>query len=435
MPANTDTENELSIRFAQSPIKRPTCRSLWRLSCTLCRTDILIFTTCPLIPLKMNSFGPADVLSRKPENLAVYTNPQHELYLHRSEPPTPGPGQCLVHVRATGICGSDLHFWKKGNIGDMVVTGENGLGHESAGIVIAVGPGVTRFRSGDRVAIECGIPCMKAWCYYCRTGSYNACPDVVFCSTPPYHGTLARYHTHPEEWLHKIPDNMTYEEGSLVEPLSVALAGIDRANIRLGDPLVICGAGPIGIVTLLAANAAGANPIAITDINESRLALAKKLVPRVKPITITADKQPIEAAVDVKRALGGEARVVMECTGVESSVVTGIYVSFYPVDAAPTITDAKSCQTCRFGGMVFVIGCGKDFQTMPFMHMSTKEIDLRFQYRYHDTYPKAIGLVSSGVIDVKPLVTHRFSLEEGEEAFRTASDPKALVLKVQILDD
>ncbi|EXL60722.1 L-iditol 2-dehydrogenase [Fusarium oxysporum f. sp. radicis-lycopersici 26381] len=357
-----------------------------------------------------------DILSRKPENVAVYTNPEHELYLHRSEAPKPGPGACLVHVRATGICGSDVHFWKKGGIGDMKVVGANGLGHESAGVIVAVGSGVTRFQVGDRVAIECGIPCMKATCFYCRTGQYNACPDVVFYSTPPYHGTLARYHVHPEEWLHKIPDSMTYEEGSLVEPLAVALAGIERSNLRLGDPLVICGAGPIGITTLLAASAAGANPIAITDINERRLAFAKKLVPRVQTVAILPGKQPQEAAADVKKALGQEARVVVECTGVESSVATGIY-------------------SCRFGGLVFVIGCGKDFQTLPFMHLSTKEIDLRFQYRYHDIYPRAIGLVASGVIDVKPLVTHRFSLEESEDAFNTASDPTAMAVKVQILDE
>ncbi|KAI0427560.1 L-arabinitol 4-dehydrogenase [Xylaria sp. FL1042] len=357
-----------------------------------------------------------EVLTRKPENIAVLTNPDHELYIQHSERPTPGPGECLVHVRATGICGSDVHFWKHGHIGDMVVRGENGLGHESAGVILATGPGVTRFRPGDRVAIECGVPCMKPSCFSCRTGQYNACPDVVFYSTPPYHGTLRRYHVHPEDWLHKIPDTMTYEEGSLLEPLSVALAGIDRSMLRLGDPMVICGAGPIGIVTLLAANAAGANPIVITDINETRLELAKRLVPRVRPLLITPEKSSKEVAGDVIELLGQEAKLVIECTGVESSVVTGIY-------------------SCRFGGMVFVIGCGKDFATLPFMYMSAKEIDLRFQYRYHDTYPKAIGLVESGVIDVKPLVTHRFSLEDGKMAFQTASDPKAMALKVQIIDE
>lgn len=374
------------------------------------------------------------IADRNPENVAVYTNPSHELYLHRSEIPIPKEGQCLVHVRATGICGSDVHLWKHGHIGDMRVTGPNGLGHESAGIVIAIGPGVKTLKVGDRVAIECGIPCMKATCYYCRNGRYNACPDVVFWSTPPYHGTLTRYHIHPEEWLHKIPDSMSYEQGSLLEPLSVALAGIERSNLRLGDPLLICGAGPIGITSLSAASAAGANPIVITDINPSRLRAAKELVPRVKTVHASPGKEPAEAAIEIKAAMGGEARLVLECTGVQPSVQTGIYVSNLLHESQSHRTDLAGKST-MFGGTVFIIGCGKDFQELPFMHLSTREIDLRFQYRYHDTYPRAIGLVASGVIDVTPLVTHRFTLEQGLEAFKAATDPAAMALKVQILDE
>lgn len=268
-----------------------------------------------------------DILTRKPENVAVYTNPEHDLYLHRSEAPAPGDGECLVHVRATGICGSDIHLWKQGHVGDLIVTGPNGLGHESAGVVIAVGKKVTRFQVGDRVAIECGIPYMKATCYFCRIGCYNACPDVVFWSTPPYHGTIVRYHVHPQEWLYKIPDHMSYEDGSLLEPLSVALAAVERSNLRLGDPLLICGAGPIGIVSLLAADAAGANPVVITDTIEARLEYAKKILPRVQTVRIMLDKSAKENADIVKEVLGQEAKIVLECTGQESSISTAIYVS------------------------------------------------------------------------------------------------------------
>lgn len=168
---------------------------------------------------------------------------------------------------------------------------------------------------------------MKATCCFCRTGQYNACPDVVFFSTPPYHGTLARYHLHPEEWLHPLPDNLSFEEGSLLEPLSVALAGIDRSQIRLGDPLVICGAGPIGIVTLLAANAAGANPITVVDLDANRLEVARSLVPRIQTVKVSIGEAPKDIAQRVKSALGCEAKLVLECTGVESSVQSAIYVS------------------------------------------------------------------------------------------------------------
>ncbi|KAF2717664.1 GroES-like protein [Polychaeton citri CBS 116435] len=358
----------------------------------------------------------APVTERKPKNIAVHTNPEHSLHLVKSDIPKPGPDDCLIHVRATGICGSDVHFWKHGHIGDMVVCGENGLGHESAGSVVAVGSNVTKFKPGDRVALECGVPCSKPSCEPCRTGRYNACPDVVFFSTPPHHGTLRRYHVHPEAWLHRIPDDMTFEEGSLLEPLSVALAGIDRSNLRLGDPILICGAGPIGLVSLLAAHAAGAAPIVITDIDETRLNRAREYVPRVRTILIGKEDTAKTAADRVISTLGCKAKLVIECTGVESSIHTGIYAS-------------------AFGGAVFIIGVGKDFQSIPFMYLSANEIDLRFQYRYHDTYPKAISLVSEGLIPLKPLVTHRYSLEEGLEAFATASNPAARAIKVQILDD
>lgn len=180
---------------------------------------------------------------------------------------------------------------------------------------------------GDRVALECGIPCSKPTCYHCRTGKYNACPDVVFFSTPPYHGTLRRYHVHPEAWLHHLPNSLSYEEGSLLEPLSVALAGIDRSNLRLGDPLVICGAGPIGLVSLLAAHAAGAAPIVITDMDANRLAKAKELVPRVRTVRVERGDDPKSVGKKMVDALGSEARLVLECTGVESSIHAGIYVS------------------------------------------------------------------------------------------------------------
>lgn len=171
------------------------------------------------------------------------------------------------------------------------------------------------------------MPCSKATCYFCRTGQYNACPEVVFFSTPPYHGTLRRYHVHPEAWLHAIPDTMSYEEGALLEPLSVALAGIDRSGVRLGDPLVIGGAGPIGLICLLAAHAAGAAPIVITDIDENRLAVAKKLLPRVRTVKVYPNDEPKALSAKITNALGSEAKLVLECTGVESSIHACIYVS------------------------------------------------------------------------------------------------------------
>jgi L-iditol 2-dehydrogenase len=216
--------------------------------------------------------------------------------------------------------------------------------------------------------------------------------------------------------------------------LSVALAGIDRSNLRLGDPLVICGAGPIGLVSLLAANAAGAAPIVVTDIDESRLARAKGFVPRVRIVKVEMSQDAKMLGKRIVDELGCEAHLVLECTGVESSINAGIYVGL-PYPSFHTCFMLTTLQASRFGGTVFVIGVGKDFQNIPFMHLSSREIDLRFQYRYHDTYPKAISIVKEGLVNLKPLVTHRFKLEDGVEAFKAASTPAAKAIKVQILDD
>ena len=180
---------------------------------------------------------------------------------------------------------------------------------------------------GDCVALENGIPCSKPTCTACRTGQYHGCPTMTFFSSPPVDGTLRRYHSHPAAWLHKLPDSMSFEEGAMLEPLSVALAGIERAGLRLGDPLVICGAGPIGLVSLLAAHAAGAAPIVITDLDASRLEMAKRLVPRVRTVQVERGVEPEVLAEEIKRALGREAGLVLECTGVESSIHSAIYVS------------------------------------------------------------------------------------------------------------
>ncbi|KAI6126404.1 chaperonin 10-like protein [Pisolithus croceorrhizus] len=359
--------------------------------------------------------GPNEKPSRD-ANIAAFYNPNHEIHLVEKPRPKPGPGQVLIHVRATGICGSDVHFWKEGRIGDsMIVTDECGSGHESAGEVVELGEGVTAWKVGDRVAIEAGVPCSKPSCNYCRTGRYNACPDVVFFSTPPFHGTLTRWHLHPVEWLHRLPDSVSFEEGALCEPLAVALAGIDRCGLRLGDPTLVCGAGPIGLVSLLAARAAGAEPIVITDILQSRLDFAKKLVPGVRTVLIGRGSTPKESAEEIKAAAEGPLKFAIECTGIESSIHTAI------------------C-SMQFGGKVFIIGVGKDHQMFPFMQLSANEIDVSFQYRYANQYPRAVRLVAGGLIDLKPLVTHRFRLEEAVEAFHVAADPAQGAIKVQIHD-
>ncbi|RLM00255.1 hypothetical protein CFD26_108242 [Aspergillus turcosus] len=361
-------------------------------------------------------------------NIGVYTNPNHDLWIAESRPTLEDvksgnglkPGEVTIEVRSTGICGSDVHFWHAGCIGPMIVEGDHILGHESAGQVIAVAPDVTTLKPGDRVAIEPNIPCHA--CEPCLTGRYNGCLNVAFLSTPPVDGLLRRYVNHPAVWCHKIGD-MSFEDGALLEPLSVSLAAIERSGLRLGDPCLITGAGPIGLITLLSAKAAGATPLVITDIDEGRLAFAKSLVPEVRTYKVqfglSAEEQA-NAIINVfndGQGSGPDAlrpRLALECTGVESSVASAIW-------------------SVKFGGKVFVIGVGKNEMTIPFMRLSTQEIDLQYQYRYCNTWPRAIRLVQNGVINMRRLVTHRFAIEDALKAFETAANPKTGAIKVQIM--
>jgi L-iditol 2-dehydrogenase len=292
----------------------------------------------------------------------------------------------------------------------MIVTDTHILGHESAGVVLAVHPSVESLKVGDRVAIEPNIICGE--CEPCLTGRYNGCDKVLFLSTPPVPGLLRRYVNHPAAWCHKIGD-MSFEDGACLEPLSVSLAAMQRSGISLGDPVLICGAGPIGLISLLCAQAAGACPLVITDIDEGRLAFAKELVPSVTTFKVER-VTPEESAKAIVAAFGGiEPQVALECTGVESSIAAAIWA-------------------VKFGGKVFVIGVGKNEISLPFMRCSVREVDLQFQYRYCNTWPRAIRLVQSGIINLKKLVTHRFELEDAIKAFETAANPKTGAIKVQI---
>jgi L-iditol 2-dehydrogenase len=293
----------------------------------------------------------------------------------------------------------------------MIVEDTHILGHESAGVVVAKHTSVTSHEIGDRVAVEPNIICGE--CEPCLTGKYNGCVQVEFRSTPPIPGLLRRYVNHPAVWCHKIGD-MSFEDGALLEPLSVALAGMMRANISLGDGVLICGAGPIGLVTLACVKAAGAEPIVITDIDEGRLKFAKEFCPSVRTMKVEmGDSAEQFAEKAVKLADGVEPAVCMECTGVETSISGAIHAA-------------------KFGGKVFVIGVGRPEIKIPFMRLSTREVDLQFQYRYANTWPRAIRLLRGGVIDLSKLVTHRFKLEEAVDAFKVAADPKQGGIKVMI---
>jgi L-iditol 2-dehydrogenase len=254
---------------------------------------------------------------------------------------------------------SDVHFWHTGRIGNLEVQSPHCLGHEGSGEVVWTGSEVYHLKPGDRVAIEPGVPCGD--CFECSSGHYNLCLDVKFSGVPPHTGSMRRYHVHHAGYLHKMPKNLSYADGALLEPLSVALRGFERGPLKLGDAGVVFGAGPIGLITLAVAKAAGACPLVITDLDRGRLDFAEKFVPGAVGVQVDLTKSPEEMAIAVREAVkaqGGDVpRSVFECTGVQSSVVTASYVP-------------------RPAGEVIVIGVGKAIMNeLPFMHLSMAEVE------------------------------------------------------------
>ncbi|KAF1350961.1 chaperonin 10-like protein [Delphinella strobiligena] len=352
------------------------------------------------------------------ENPSLQVTADHQIKMVPAPILKPGPNEVLLHVKATGICGSDVHFWKRGAIRTLIVEGDCILGHEASGIVLECGEDVKNLRPGDRVAVEPGVPCDDCW--LCKEGRYNLCEAVKFAGVYPHAGTLQRFKVHAARWLHKLPQNLSFAEGALLEPLSVVMHGIERAHLSLGRGAVICGAGPIGLIALAAARASGANPLCITDLEPSRLAFAKSYVPGCQTYLVDTSLDPMQNAREIRKIFGQGEYVapptVLECTGVESSVATAAYV-------------------VRRGGRVLVIGVGASSLKLPFMHMSLGEVDFAFINRYRDTWPAGISALSGGLLDLKPLVSHVFPLERAVDAMRLSADLSKGSIKVQIIDE
>ena len=272
------------------------------------------------------------------------------------------PHSLLLHIKATGICGSDMHLWKDGHIGHVVtVAGDYPLGHEASGVVLAVGSAVVTasFAPGDRVALEPGISC--GTCFACQAGTYNLCATQALIGAYPHAGTLQRYFVHPARFCHKIPASISFAQASLLEPLSVVLHALDGVSIKIGRGVAVCGAGPIGLIALAAARAQGAHPLVVTDVEPRRLAFAREFVPGCATYLVDRAKDAEGNARAIRELFGGgddasAPPVVLECTGVESSVCTACYVA-------------------RVKGTVMVIGIGPATITnLPFMHMNTGEV-------------------------------------------------------------
>ena len=328
------------------------------------------------------------------ENIGVILKDVLDMHIEKLLNGVPSPLQdevCLA-MGPVGICGSDVHYWQCGRIGDFVVNKPMVLGHEGAGTVYSVGSEVKHLKVGDRVAIEPGYPCNN--CQVCFSGRYNLCADMKFCATPPYDGSLCQYYCHKASFCFKLPENVSLEEGALLEPLSVAVHACQRGKISFGQKVLVCGAGPIGLVNMMVAKAAGAS-VTITDISQERLNKAKEL--GADTIFHVISKDIRKTAEDIAH-LTGFADLTIECTGVESSIGVGIWAT-------------------KPGGSYVQVGYGKAEVSFPIVAVGIKEIDIYGIFRYANNYPTALSLVETGAVDVKGLITHRFPLKDALKAF------------------
>lgn len=298
--------------------------------------------------------------------------------------PAPGPREAVVRMEAVGVCGSDTAYFTVGSIGDYVVSGPIVLGHECAGQVVAVGSEVTRVAVGDRVAIEPGAPCRD--CRECMAGRYHLCPDLVFFATPPYDGSLVQRMAVDERQLFRLPDTMSYEEGALCEPLSVGIWACRRAGLEPGDRVLVTGAGPVGILAAQVARALGAASATVVDVAEFRLDMAREL------------------GFATERAGEGDSRdfdVLLECSGAPTALADGLW-------------------RLRANGRAAMVGMPKQDVALALSRLNVNELTIGLVNRYAHTWPTAIALISSGRVDVAPLVTHRFGLHETAEALMLA---------------
>ncbi len=309
--------------------------------------------------------------------------------------PLPGPGQVAIDIRAVGICGSDAAYLHQGRIGPWVVDSPIVLGHETAGVVTALGEGLENVAVGQRVAVEPGVPCGR--CRECRRGDYHLCPDLAFLATPPYDGCLAERIVIDAACANPIPESMTFEQAALVEPASVGMWACRRAGLAPGESVLVVGAGPVGILAGLTARALGAGRVVIRDVSTARVEVARRCGLEVDP----AD------------ALERDADVMIECSANADALIAGI-------------------RRLRPGGRAALIGVPKmELVPLPLAESVPFEISILLVHRYAHTWPAVIDLIASGRIPTEHLVTHHFALDEVQSAFETQQG-EASAVKVMI---
>ena len=322
-----------------------------------------------------------------------------------------GPRDVRIRMKTVGVCGSDVHYYTHGGIGQFIVREPMILGHEASGVIVENGTGVTEFAIGDRVCMEPGIP--DSTSKASRLGKYNLDPAVRFWATPPVHGVLRPTVVHPADFTFKLPDNVSFAAAAMVEPLAVGVHGTVKAQIKPGEVAVVIGAGPIGMVTVLAAFAAGCARVIVSDVDDTKLGLAERLGPIDGSVVGVNVRSETLADVVRHETDGWGADVIFECSGNEK--------------AAAEVFDI----VCP-GGCVVMIG----IPLVPFAHDVSKgcvkEARIEHVFRYAHVFPRCIAMLGSGTIDVSPLITETYGFDESIAAFEFAARQSTGSVKVQI---
>jgi L-iditol 2-dehydrogenase len=343
----------------------------------------------------------------KGEMLAAVMTNLKEIEMQKRPIPVPKDNEVLVKIKHVGLCGSDMHFYEYGRIGDVVIDSPLVLGHESAGDVVEVGANVKNLKVGDRVALEPGRPCGK--CSFCRTGKYNLCPDVQFMACPGVDGAFAEYVAYPEEWAFKLPDNVGTVEGGLIEPLAVGFHAVSQSGIRVGQSAVVLGAGCIGLVTVMVLKAIGITEIYVIDVIANRLEKAKELGATK---VFKADEVDVEAAI--KEITGNGADCVYETAGNKR-------------------TTLQTAHLVKSGGVVTIVGMGVE-SIIPYdiSALVWKEATIKTVFRYRNLYPTAIKAVEAGLIPLNKIATHYFDFAKIKEGIDYSIENKGEVIKAVI---
>lgn len=319
-----------------------------------------------------------------------------------------GPNDVRIAIHTVGICGSDVHYYQHGRIGPFEVKAPMVLGHEASGTIVERGANVRDLEVGDRVCMEPGIPDPNSRA--ARLGMYNLDPAVQFWATPPVHGCLRPTVVHPAAFTFRLPHNVTFPEAAMVEPLAVGLHAATKARIKPGDIAVVIGAGPIGILTALAALAGGASQVILADVQQPKLDLAANLGPIV-PVNVA--KKSLQSVVS-NITEGWGADIVIECSG-NAKAAAGVFEPLCP------------------GGCVVYVGMPGSPIKYDVVGASIKEARVEHVFRYAHMYPRALALMGSGKIDVKRLITNTFYFVDSVEAFDFACNMPPSSVKAQIV--